>query len=81
VGSEFTNKYNLEHLIYFEEGNSIEEAIAREKQLKNWERQWKMDLIKKMNPELEDLSKDWYKEEQLKDEIPEFACNELYSQD
>ena len=34
-GSEFTNKYNLEHLIYFEEGDSIEAAIAREKQLKN----------------------------------------------
>jgi len=63
-GSDFTTKYKLERLIYFEEGDSIEAAIAREKQLKNWQRDWKMELIKEMNPELEDLSKDWYEEEQ-----------------
>ena len=69
-GSSFTSKYNLNDLLYFEEGNSIEDTIAREKQLKAWERKWKMELIKEMNPEFKDLSKDWYDEKLLTDEIP-----------
>ena len=54
----FTSKYNLEKLIYFELTPSIEDAINREKQLKNWKRDWKIDLIKKVNPNFNDLSKD-----------------------
>ena len=69
-GSNFTAKYSLKDLIYFEEGNSIEDAIAREKQLKNWEREWKMELIRNMNPELNDLAEHWYDEELLTYEIP-----------
>jgi len=51
----FTNKYNLEKLVYYELSISIESAIKREKQLKNWHRQWKINLIKNFNPELKDL--------------------------
>lgn len=51
----FTKRYKLHKLIYFEEFPSIEEAIAREKQLKNWKRQWKLDLVKKFNPGFKDL--------------------------
>ena len=54
----FTSKYNLNKLVYFELTESNEEAIKREKQLKNWKRQWKIDLIIKNNPEFKDLSKD-----------------------
>ncbi len=54
-GSEFTSKYKLSILLYAEEYDSITDAIAREKQLKNWRRNWKWDLIKKLNPELVDL--------------------------
>ena len=54
----FTSKYNLNKLVYFELTESIEDAIKREKQLKNWKRQWKIDLIIKNNPEFKDLSKD-----------------------
>ena len=51
----FTRKYKLHKLLYYEDYPSIEEAIAREKQLKNWKRQWKLDLIKGMNPGFKDL--------------------------
>ena len=57
----FTSKYNCHDLVYYEEYNDIRNAIAREKQLKNWKRIWKEDLIKKMNPEMRDISEDWYR--------------------
>ena len=41
IGSDFTKRYKLDRLIYFEEGVLIEDAIAREKQLKRWHRDWK----------------------------------------
>jgi putative endonuclease len=52
----FTRKYNLVKLVYFEETNDVESAIKREKQLKNWHRDWKMNLINQFNPEWKDLS-------------------------
>lgn len=52
----FTQKYNISKLVYYEQISSIENAIKREKQLKNWHRQWKIDLIKKLNPDFKDLS-------------------------
>lgn len=55
----FTEKYNVDKLVYYELTDSIESAIKREKQLKNWHRQWKINLIKGMNPEFKDLSLDW----------------------
>ena len=58
--NSFTSKYNCHKLVYFEHSTSIKDAIAREKQLKNWKREWKNELIEKQNPKWEDLSKDWY---------------------
>jgi putative endonuclease len=54
-GSKFTGKYNLTDLVYFEEIPDIVQAIKREKQLKNWHREWKMNLIKSVNPDMRDL--------------------------
>jgi putative endonuclease len=51
----FTKKYNLKKLLFYEIYDSIEEAIKREKQLKHWNRAWKLDLIKRLNPNLRDL--------------------------
>jgi len=51
----FTKKYNLTELVYFEEYSRIEDAIFREKQLKNWHREWKINLIKSKNPLMKDL--------------------------
>jgi putative endonuclease len=59
IGSDFTKKYRLIELVYFESISSISLAIQREKQLKRWHREWKMNLIKELNPELIDLAKDW----------------------
>ncbi|WP_336128348.1 hypothetical protein [Mesoflavibacter sp. CH_XMU1422-2] len=47
MGSEFTKKYNLKDLIYFEKFSNINQAISREKQLKNWRKDWKLNLINK----------------------------------
>ena len=55
----FTSKYNVDKLVYFELTDSIESAINREKQLKRWYRDWKINLIKEINPEFKDLSLDW----------------------
>ncbi|WP_456440018.1 GIY-YIG nuclease family protein [Psychroserpens sp.] len=55
----FASKYGLDRLIYFEKNQYIDDAIKREKQLKNWNRQWKIDLIEKENQEWNDLSVDW----------------------
>lgn len=51
----FTNKYNLTKLLYLEVYLTIVEAIAREKQLKGWHREWKLNLIKTLNPDFKDL--------------------------
>ncbi len=59
-GSVFTSKYKLTDLIYFEEIFGANAAITREKQLKNRPRQWKLDLIKQLNPEMTDLAKELF---------------------
>lgn len=51
----FTKKYNCEKLVYFEQTENVYSALEREKQLKNWRRQWKENLISKSNPEWKDL--------------------------
>jgi putative endonuclease len=53
----FTKKYNLSKLVNFEVFNRVEDAIIREKRLKKWNRQWKIDLIEKFNPKWDDLYK------------------------
>ena len=54
----FTKKYDLDILVYYELLDSMEEAIKREKQLKKWNRAWKIELIEKFNPTWKDLYKD-----------------------
>lgn len=51
----FTDKYNLEKLVLYEIYEDVNEAIKREKQLKRWHRQWKINLIKQINAEFKDL--------------------------
>lgn len=55
----FASKYNCEKLVYFEAFDSIEEAIAREKQIKKYKRVKKLDLINADNSEWQDLSEGW----------------------
>ena len=53
--SGFTKQYGVCHLVYFETFEAITVAIRREKQIKKWNRSWKIRLIEKMNPEWRDL--------------------------
>jgi len=52
----FTKRYRLKYLVYYENAGSMNDAIAREKQLKNWHREWKINLIKSVNAAMKDLS-------------------------
>jgi len=54
----FTKKYKVHNLVYYEAYSDIYGAIAREKQMKKWERQWKINLIEKSNPLWKDLYPD-----------------------
>jgi putative endonuclease len=54
-GSEFVRKYGVNRLVFVERYDRIEEAIAREKQIKGWKRTWKVALIEQVNPDWSDL--------------------------
>ena len=56
VMNSFTHKYDVKRLVYFEQCGNANQAIAREKQLKNWHRQWNINLIESANPAWENLS-------------------------
>src|SRR3989339_1211793 len=63
---EPAKKYSVHQLVYYEDTNDIYAALQREKQLKNlssckrgWNRKWKLALIEKINPDWNDLAKDW----------------------
>jgi putative endonuclease len=51
----YTSKHNINRLVYFEVGESVQSVIEREKQIKSWKRQKKIDLVNTMNPKWEDL--------------------------
>jgi putative endonuclease len=53
----FTEKYNINKLVYFEETRDVTAAIAREKEIKKWRREKKNSLVFNMNPEWKDLSR------------------------
>ncbi len=56
----FTKKYGLDKLVYFEMYPYVNDAILREKRLKAWNRQWKINLIEENNSDWHDLASDWY---------------------
>ena len=51
----FTKRYNVHILVWYELHESMESAITREKRLKNWKRNWKLELIENSNPKWLDL--------------------------
>ena len=60
LGSQFTRKYNVSKLVYYEATGDVTSAIEREKQIKAWRRAKRVALIESMNPNWMDLAKDWY---------------------
>lgn len=61
----FTQKYNITQLVFFEETEDVNAAIAREKQIKGWLRAKKIALIESINPGWEDLSLEWFDKDQI----------------
>jgi putative endonuclease len=55
INAEFTSRYGVKYLVWYEICEDIKVAIVREKQLKKWNRAWKVRLIEEMNPEWRDL--------------------------
>ena len=55
----FSEKYNVNKLVYFEETRDVSAAIAREKEIKKWRREKKNQLVNRMNPNWKDLSSEW----------------------
>jgi putative endonuclease len=58
----FTKRYQIHTLVYYEQTESIISAIQREKQMKKWKRDWKIELIGKHNPEWKDLYEELIRE-------------------
>jgi len=54
----FTKRYGIKTLVWYEQTDSIESAMTREKQIKKWNRDWKVELIEKNNPQWKDLYED-----------------------
>ncbi|MCX6166297.1 MAG: GIY-YIG nuclease family protein [Ignavibacteriae bacterium] len=63
----FTAKYDIDKLVYYETYNYVNDAIKREKDLKEWHRKWKIRLIEKENKEWRDLFYDLVSEEEIKE--------------
>ena len=59
IGGEFTRRYHVRRLVYFEQTSDVGAAISREKQLKGWRRLWKLELIERTNPSWTDLAENW----------------------
>ena len=55
IGSKFARKYGVKRLVWFEEHDLVTTAITREKTIKKWPRQWKINAIESINPEWNDL--------------------------
>ena len=71
LADSFTKKYNIHKLVFYETTNDIDSALNREKQLKNWKRKWKIELIEKENSEWKDLAEEYYGKIKKKDLDPE----------
>ena len=55
-GRSFTKRYKVDRIVYYESYHHIRDAIAREKEIKGWRREKKNDLVRSLNPKLEDLA-------------------------
>ena len=56
----FTKRYGCTRLVWFQRFDWVTEAIRREKQIKEWKRDWKLRLIEDLNPDWRDLAADWF---------------------
>ena len=62
TASLFTKKYGIKKLVYYERHDDAQQALLREKQIKKWNRAWKLRLIEEVNPNWKDLSCDFHRQ-------------------
>ena len=72
----FTRRYNINRLVHYEAFQYVNNAIARETEIKKWRREKKVALIAPSNPTWEDLAADWANPIQMKKQIPPFGRND-----
>ena len=60
LGAIHTSRFNISRLVWFEQSDNIRVAFSREKQIKNWRRSWKIDLVEKNNSQWRDLAEAWF---------------------
>jgi len=77
LGCKFTRKYKLKNLVYFEQCEDVYRMMEREKEIKGWRREKKINLIKSVNPNLNDLSGKLFKENGITKEVIEKTVKEL----
>ena len=77
LGCKFTRKYKLKYLVYFEQCENVYSIMEREKQIKKWRREKKDNLIKSVNPNLNDLSDKLFKDNEITEQVIEETVKEL----
>ena len=77
LGCKFTRKYKLKYLVYFEQCENVYSIMEREKQIKKWRREKKDNLIKSINPNLNDLSDKLFKDNEITEQVIEETVKEL----
>ena len=70
IGSDFTSRYKLDRLVYFERFEDVHRAIGREKEIKGWLRRKKIALVVSVNPAWRDLSSNWYERHAFQPDAP-----------
>ena len=77
LGCKFTRKYKLKNLVYFEQCEDVYRAMEREKEVKGWRREKKINLVKGVNPNLNDLSNKLFKNDGITEQIIKETVKEL----
>ena len=77
LGCKFTSKYKLKYLVYFEQCEDVYSAMEREKEIKKWRREKKINLIKSVNSNLNDLSDKLFKDNEITEKEIEGIAKEL----
>ncbi len=77
LGCKFTRKYKLKYLVYFEECENVYRMMEREKEIKKWRREKKINLIKSVNSNLSDISGKLFRDNNITEKEIEVAVKEL----
>ena len=77
LGCKFTRKYKLKQLIYFEQCEDVYRMMEREKEIKRWRREKKINLVKSVNPNLNDISGKLFKDNEITERVIKETVKEL----